>query len=207
MAQITDATGGFSYNTNNKAGSTKLPGTSSRGSTTHVSGSGAVHGGLGGSYGTPVSSATPYAGFSSNLNTGASRGYYGGGGGGGYDMGGIDYSAWFDMLKNIVDSKYNSLADAIKSARKRSDDEIRKNYMANRRQWQRMYGRNNPNGQGLSNLWNLQSNRDDNLQKSAENELNTLAQANATRFGDYMNLTSMLANMNGDTIQKIMSSL
>lgn len=119
---------------------------------------------------------------------------------------GYDYSAWFNYLMDLQDQKYNALTNAYKEQWQRKNDETNRNYMRSRRDQERIYS-NQRNGQGLSNLFNIMSNRDTALRDN-RSEFNTnMANAMAQRYDNVYGLTSMLPSMNEETLRKVMANV
>ena len=118
----------------------------------------------------------------------------------------VDYSAWFNYLMDLQDAKYRAEAKANKEAWQRRNDETNRNYMRNRKDWERVYS-NQRNGQGLSNLFNAMANRDSAIRANRSEYDTAMANANANRYDALYGMTSMLPQMDATTLQKIMQNV
>ena len=117
-----------------------------------------------------------------------------------------DYSAWFNALTEINNQKYEALKQAVLQQKQRADEANNLNYARNLREWRKMYA-DRRNGQGLSNRLNIAYDRDSTSRAINEtfdtNNLNALS----SRYSDLASLTGNLANMDSNTIKKIMSTI
>ena len=145
-----------------------------------------------------------YGPFSSQSGPSYYGGGYGGGGYGGYGFEQPDYSPWFNMMTDIQNAKHDAQVKLAERLKQATDDNINLGAGYNLREWKKMYG-DKRNGQGLSNKLNIFYDRDRGLRENEANYQNNLLQAKAGQFTDLSGLTGQLANMDNNTIKKIMS--
>jgi hypothetical protein len=108
------------------------------------------------------------------------------------------------MMADIQNAKHDAQVQLANRLKQATDDNINLSTGYNLREWRKMYG-DKRNGQGLSNKLNIFYDRDKGLRENEANYQNNLLQAKAGQFTDLSGLTGQLANMDNNTIRKIMS--